>query len=188
MKTLASLLLTNNKYIQHMLEAPSSEVQQGRPFLPKAVRSARIIAIEQKTSSKGNPMLVIRSEIVAPEFEVIAGVKIAVSGLQFTDWMVYGNAIGTARVQALTKAVRGVFPIDLENPAVLRATYLGKGIRAEVSSEQKPLVQFNAELGVDEPVKDDNGNVVVDTNYRMGRVIGGDASKDIAPEMMPVKE
>lgn len=187
MTTLVSLLPNKHKTQTYMLEAPDSEVRQGKPFLPKAVRTSRIIAIEKKTSSKGNDMLVVRFEIVAPESEKIGAATVKIGGLQFTDWMVYGNDMGKAKVQALTKACRGVFPIDMENPATVRSTYLGKAIRAEITSEEKPLTQFNVELNSDEPVKDDEGNVVVDINYRLGRIIGGEDKYSIAADMVPVK-
>ena len=164
----------------------------GRPYLSTVVRSVRIIGIEKATSKSSNhyEMLVIKAEICAPESETINGKSVKVSGLSIFDNIVFHGKNDKAEKQlvALHKACKVAIPadgmIDLDNAAALRSNFLGKGIRAEVRTEPKPLMQVD-DAGNPTPVLDDAGNPVSDNNYRLGRVVGADDRFTIAPETVP---
>lgn len=156
-----------------------NEVQTtgGRPFLAKAVRSLRIVNVEKKVSSNKNDMLAMEYEICAPESEKSAdGSTVKVAGLGFRDFITFHgkNNIPLEQLKALVGACKANPMVDLDNPAFLRENFLGKGIRAEVRTEPKTLTQIDESTGAPAPVLDDNGNPVVDNNYRLGRVIGSD--------------
>lgn len=155
----------------------TSEVsgQQGRPFLPKGVRTCRIIGAEKKTSSNKNDMLSLQFEIVAPESETVGGVAQKIAGITFRDQITFHgkNNIPVEQLAALTKVCKGNPQVDLDNPALLKSNYVGKAVRMEVRTEAKPLTQVG-EDGNLTPVLDNDGQPIIDNNYRMGRFIGTD--------------
>ena len=159
-----------------------------RPYLSKAVRSLRIIGIEKKVSASANhyDMLMIKLEICAPESETIDGKAVKVAGLQANDNIVFHgkNDIPLQQLRGLCSACKAPMQVDLDNAAFLRTNFLGKGIRAEIKTEPKPLMQVD-DSGAPTPVLDDSGNPISDNNYRLGRVVGGDDRFTIAPETVP---
>ena len=167
-----------------------SNVSSGgsRPYLSKAVRSLRIIGIEKRVSASANhyDMLMIKLEICAPESETIDGKTVKVAGLQANDNIVFHgkNDIPLQQLRGLCAAAKAPMQVDLDNAAFLRTNFLGKGIRAEIKTEPKPLMQVD-DNGAPTPVLDDAGNPISDNNYRLGRVVGGDDRFTIAPETVP---
>jgi hypothetical protein len=159
-----------------------------RPYLPKAVRSLRIIGIEKKVSNSAShyDMLVLTMEICSPETETIDGKSVKIAGLQARDNIVFHgkNDIPLQQLRGLCAACKAPLQVDLDNAAFLKSHFLGKGIRAEVKTEPKPLMQVD-DSGNAVPVMDDAGNPICDNNYRLGRVVGGDDRFTIAPETVP---
>jgi hypothetical protein len=159
-----------------MIDTSNVSASVGRPFLGKAVRSIRIISAEKRVSSNKNDMLTLELEICAPDTEKASdGSTIKVAGLSFRDQITFHgkNNIPLEQLKALVVACKASPKVDLDDAAFLKNSFVGKGIRAEVRTEPKPLTQVD-DSGNVAPVLDDSGNPVVDNNYRLGRVIGGD--------------
>ena len=171
-----------------VLNVSDVKQQAGRPFLGKAVRSLRIINVEKKTSSNKNDMLTLELEICAPDSEKLAdGSSVKIAGLSFRDQITFHgkNDIPLQQLKALVVACKANSQVNLDDPAFLKLNFLGKGIRAEVRTESKPLTQVD-ENGQPTPVLDDDGNAVVDNNYRLGRVIGADDRYTIPADAVPM--
>jgi len=172
-----------------MLDTTNVGASEGRPFLPKAVYSVRILSAEKRTSANKNDMLALEVEFCHPESVKSAdGSAIKVAGLSFRDQITFHgkNNIPMEQLKALVVACKAVPQVDLDNPAFLKTNFVGKGIRAEVRTEPKPLTQID-DSGNVVPVLRDDGTPVVDNNYRLGRVIGADDRFTIPADAVPVQ-
>lgn len=171
-----------------MINVENTSGSQTRPFLNTAVRSLRIIGIEGKKSKAGYPQLAIEVEICSPETEKTpTGEVVKTSGMTFRDQITFHgkNDIPEKQLKALCGACKASMQVDLDNPAFLKTNFLGKGVRAEVKTDPKPLTQTD-DGGNLIPVLDDAGAPIVDNNYRLGRFIGSDERFTISPEALSV--
>ena len=155
----------------------------GRPNIPnKTVVFLRCMGIEKTVSKKGNDMLVFKWEIAATVNNTdelnIGGKPTKIAGLQLTDWVVLGIDMGMKKLKAIIRATDAPTSLDVEDPEVLKQAFLGKGIRAEIKTEEVTKMQnsdqIDAETGkaVEVPMLDDDGNPIKDNNYRLVTVVG----------------
>lgn len=156
------------------LEETSS---QGRPHLKNGSYCIRCIAVEKATSKKGNPMLVFKWEIAAPEsVQDAEGKTIRITGMQLTDWIVLGQN-GFPKLKSLHKAAGLPMSIDTDKPNVKQ--YIGKAMKVTLSTETSVLKDDNTNEAI---VDEETGQPVTTNNYRIGRFLGADLEHTITPD------
>lgn len=164
-----------------MLDLSQNTGQQGRPAIDKQVLSFRINKVEKTKSKKGNDMLVFTYEACSERAK--SGNKdVAFAGNQCMEWLVLGGheeAVRRAKeslVACLKCCKADPTKLDVDNPAALKATFVGKGVRREISTESEPLMEGDTvAIGVD-------GVPIVNNNYRLGTFIGPDEKYTIPAE------
>ena len=139
-----------------------------RPYLQKDTYTARILNAEFTTSKAGAPMVVMQWELVAPES--IDGEDdrvVRIAGLQFRDYLSFSEKakeITMRRIKGLHKALELPPEFDDENPNVDQYA----GLAADVTIETEQQAQTNDDSS---PVLDNNGDPVMNNNYRLKRVL-----------------
>jgi len=139
-----------------------------RPYLKKDTYAARILSAEFTQSKAGAPMIVMQWEVVAPEaVEDNDGKLIRIAGLQFRDYLSFSEKAKEftfRRIKALHKALELTPEFDDEDPDVDQYA----GLAADVTIETEQQAQTNDDSS---PVLDNNGDPVMNNNYRLKRVL-----------------
>jgi hypothetical protein len=139
-----------------------------RPYLKKDTYSARIIEAEFTTSKAGSPMIVMQWEVVAPDAtEDLEGNTVRIAGLQFRDYLSFSDKameITLKRIKTLHRALELSPEFDTDDPNVDQYA----GLAADVTLETEQQAQKTDDGS---PVLDDNGNPVMNNNYRLKRVL-----------------
>lgn len=138
-----------------------------RPYLKKDTYTARILSAEFTTSKAGAPMVVMQWELAAPEAIENDGKTVRIAGLQFRDYLSFSEKAKEftfRRIKALHKALELSPEFDDEDPDV--AQYAG--LAADVTIETEQQAQTNDDSS---PVLDNNGDPVMNNNYRLKRVL-----------------
>jgi hypothetical protein len=140
-----------------------------RPYLKKDTYTARILSAEFTTSKAGAPMIVMQWELAAPEAieDGMSGKTVRVAGLQFRDYLSFSEKakeITFRRIKGLHKALELPPEFDDEDPDVDQYA----GLAADVTIETEQQAQKNDDGS---PVLDNNGDPVMNNNYRLKRVL-----------------
>jgi hypothetical protein len=140
-----------------------------RPYLKKDTYTARILSAEFTQSKAGAPMIVMQWELAAPEAieDGMSGKTVRIAGLQFRDYLSFSEKAKEftfRRIKALHKALELSPEFDDEDPDV--AQYAG--LAADVTIETEQQAQTNDDSS---PVLDNNGDPVMNNNYRLKRVL-----------------
>ena len=147
-----------------------------RPYLKKDTYTARIIEAEFTTSKAGAPMIVLQWEVVAPEAtEDLECNTVRIAGLQFRDYWSFSERameITLKKIKSFHRAFDLSASVDTDNPDVDQYT----GLAADVTIETEQSAQTSDDGS---PVLDDNGNAVMNNNYRLKRVLRKNADHTI---------
>lgn len=149
----------------------------GRPFLRSGSYAVRCLSCEKSKSKKGNDMLVLKYEIVAPEMVAVVTdkgeVQQKITGLQLTDWIVLGDT-GFPRLKGLHKALGLPMSVNVKSPDTKQ--YVGKAVKVTLSTETS--VEKDQNTG--EPIIDETtGQPATVNNYRIQRFLGADTEHTI---------
>lgn len=151
----------------------------GRPTLKSGEYIIRVIKCEKGKSKKGNEMLTFQYEIASPESVTEGEGKVRkIAGLQLTDWIVLADT-GLPRLKGLHKALKLPMEVDLETPNTKQ--YIGKAVRVQLRTETQAAK--NEVSG--EPLLDDDGNPIIDNNYRIARFLGANEEHTIPMDKLP---
>lgn len=159
----------------------------GRPNIPKQVCSFRIVGVEKRTSGAGNEMLAYELEFTYPEsLKLPAGNTVKIAGMTTKGQITFHgkNDMPMQELRGLCAATRAPLQVELDNPAWLREQFLGKGIRAEIKTETKPLCQAD-DSGNLVPVLDWDNKPIIDNNYKVTRFVGADDRFTIPSSAVP---
>lgn len=155
-----------------MIDLTGVKGEQGRPYIDNQCLANRCVSMTFGKSGAQNDMFTAVLEVCSPTARS-GETTVAIAGAQITDWFVMsGNAEavrrGKEKLVAFMKACKVVdtSKLDANNPAALKSMFVGRGVKAEVFTQSKPLEENGA------PVLGDDGQPIANNNYRVGRYIG----------------